>query len=64
MFSKFNLKKFVYNKLPSINRRFFSAPSKVKEDISTPSSENLSARFHQIYLTELDKLEKSSYINC
>jgi len=60
MMSKFNLKKLFHNNLPNFNRRFFSSPSKVKEDVGTTSNDNLSARFHQIYLTELEKLEKSS----
>lgn len=65
MLSKFHLKKLVYNKLPYINtfgRRFFSATSHTNEGASATQSESLSSRFHQIYLTELDKLEKSSYI--
>jgi hypothetical protein len=57
------LKKLIYNKLPSINSiggRYFSSASKSKEGVSASQSESLSSRFHQIYLTELDKLEKSS----
>lgn len=63
MITKFHLKKYVYSKLPNFNRRFFSTPTKVIEDVGTTSNENLSSRFHQIYLTELEKLEKSSYYN-
>jgi hypothetical protein len=66
MLSKFHLKKLIYNQIPSINsigRRFFSSASKSKEGVSASQSESLSSRFHQIYLTELDKLEKSSYLS-
>lgn len=62
MFSKFHLKKVVFNKLPNIgtfSRRYFSTHSKVAQE-TAPAGENLSARFHSIYLKELEKLEKSS----
>ena len=60
MISKFYLKKFDYKKLTSFSKRFFATPSKTQEDVGNSSNDNLSARFHQIYLTELEKLEKSS----
>jgi hypothetical protein len=62
MFSKFHLKKLIWNKIPTLNthiKKNFSAHANVAQEVSS-SGENLSSRFHQIYLKELEKLEKSS----